>query len=129
MTLHGPQAAYFVRHRLGIGSGTNEERMLRQRAYISAFADIVQERVQADKQYIGELFDQIEPMMVTDMRRGTMINIAWAVRDYERVPTQAMEGEHIPSKDGFMEFHPDEDALTRLKLSLFYETKEEPGTP
>lgn len=129
MTLHGPQAAYFVRYRMGIGSGTNAERMLRQRAYISAFADIVQEQVKADKQYIGKLFDEIEPMLVTDMRRGTMINMAWAARDYERVSTQAMEGEHIIGKDGFVEFHPDEDALTWLKLSLFYEAEREPGTP
>lgn len=121
LTIHGQQAMYFVRSRYGIGDQTNKSRMSRQRTYMKAFADIIQSRVQADANYIGTLFDTMQPLLTTDMRRGAMINIAWAAKDYERVPTVAPEGEHMIGWDGFIEFHPDERALEALKISLFYE--------
>ena len=121
LTLRGKQAEYFVRNRLSIGEGTNAARMVRQRAYMAEFGRIVQEKVQASANFMGTLFDEMEPYLVTDMRRGAMINMAWASRNYTRVPTLTLEGEHTIGEDGFVEFHADESALRDLVLEVFYE--------
>ena len=77
LTLHGDQAEYFVRSRMNVGDGTNTARMERQRQYMAELGRMVYDRLQEGAGFIGELFDELEPMLVTDMARGTMINVAW----------------------------------------------------
>lgn len=121
LTLHGMQAEYFVRSRMNVGIGTNEARMARQRLYIQALGDIMDVKIQKDANCIGDLFDQLEPYLVTDMKRGRMINIAWATRAYTRLPMEDLPGEHRLGPDGFMEFHPDQDLLTMAIINRFYD--------
>lgn len=121
LTLRGKQAEYFVRYRMGIGEGTNAVRMLRQRAYLAEVGRIAQERIRSDKNFVGVLFDELEPVLVSDMRRGGMINIAWTTRDYERGETLSLEGEHVLNENGYIEFYADEDSLMRLIVDAFYE--------
>lgn len=129
LKLTGQQATYFVRSRYYVGTGHNWERMTRQRAYMTAIADIVVREEQQDANYIGRLYDQLEPMLTTNMSRGAMINTAWAARNYTRAETISPTGEHMINERGFMEFHADEDALRELSIMLFYEAAQEPGTP
>lgn len=120
LTLRGEQAEIFVRGRRSVGIGTNEARMARQQLYIGQMMSLLDERIHGDKNFMGLLYDELKPYLVTNMSRGAMINQAWAARDYSRV-TLSLAGEHTVGAQGFMEFHADEQALKTLVLELFYE--------
>ena len=124
MTLHGMQAEYFVRQRYYIGDGSNMGRMERQRQYMAEFAKLAYARLEESADFIGELFDQLKPMLVTNMARGTMINTAWGARDYALAQTRTLEGENDVGPDDHMEFYADEEALRDMVIELFYEPAE-----
>lgn len=120
LTLHGKQAAYFVRNRMNIGIGTNEARMKRQQVYMTALSELFDERIRADQNAIGQIYDELEPYLKTSMARGYIINKVWAARDYER-EVREIAGEHCTGTDGFIEFHADEASIEALVLELFYQ--------
>ncbi len=120
LTLQGAQAEYFVRNRRDIGAGTNEARMQRQGTYLKALRAKLSEKYHDDSGFADELFDALEPYLQTDMKRGRIINQVWKTRDYEYGNVVRPEGRYSVGADGFMEFHPDEDALQKLIINLFY---------
>lgn len=124
LTLHGDQAEYYVRSRMNIGIGTNEARMARQETYIAALSALIDERVHGNKDFVGELYDALEPYLTTNMTRGRLINEAWAARDHARGETVSLAGTHQVGSDGFMQFYIDETALEQTVLSQFYEKLE-----
>lgn len=121
LTLRGEQAETYVRSRMSIGIGTNEARMVRQQCYLKGLGELLDAKIQADANCIGELFDLLSPYLVTDMKRGRMMNIAWATKDYERLSTENLPGEHRIGSDGFMEYHIDPQQLTAAIIRRFYE--------
>ena len=121
ITLMGDQAEYFVRSRMTIGEGTNEARMKRQQQYLSQLAAILVERISADENYIGTLYDELEPYLTTNIGRGRLINEAWNARSYVREETVTPVGEHAVGDNGYMQFHVDKTALDEIVLKLFYE--------
>jgi len=120
LTLRGEQAELFVRGRRSVGIGTNEARMARQQLYIGQMMTLLDAHIHEDKSFMGALYDELKPYLVTDMSRGAMINQAWAARDYSR-ETISLAGAHAVDAQGFMEFRVDEEALKALVLELFYE--------
>lgn len=123
MTLMGEQAELFVRSRRSIGVGTNEARMTRQRQYIDQLMGQIDGRIQGDQAFIGSLYDALEPYLITDMSRGTLINQVWNSREYGREFAE-LEGNYQIGSDGFMQFYADEAALKQLVLELFYQKLE-----
>lgn len=124
LTLMGNQAEYFVRSRVNIGVGTNEVRMKRQQQYIAQLTALLDGRMREEKAFVGELYDELEPYLTTNIARGRLINEAWISRDYERAPLIEPEGTHEIGADGFMQFYVDETALQQTVLELFYEKVE-----
>lgn len=124
MTLTGEQAELFVRSRQSIGVGTNEARMVRQRHYIDQLMQQIDSRIQGDQAFIGSLYDELEPYLITDLSRGALINQAWASRSFGRGFVE-LEGSYRIGSDGFMQFHADETALKQLVLELFYQKVEQ----
>ncbi len=124
LTLKGDQAEIYVRSRLSVGMGTNEERMARQEAYVSQLALRLDERIREDKAFTGTLYDALEAYLVTNLSRGQMINEAWNARGYERAALAQLEGEHRVGTDGFMQFYVDEASLQRIVVELFFEKVE-----
>lgn len=120
LTLTGKQAEIFVRSRQNIGVGTNEARMARQETYVSLLADLLMERTGQDKEFIGTLYDTLEPFLTTNFSRGRLINEAWAVKDYQRTETVKPAGVHQLGSDGFMQFHVDQAALQQCIVDLFF---------
>lgn len=120
LTLMGGQAETYVRSRRSIGVGTNEARMARQEQYISRLAEKLNELMRTDRNYIGRLYDALEPYLTTNLGRGRLINEAWLAKDYERELVK-LDGTHQVGSDGFMQFLIDESALRRVVLTLFYE--------
>ncbi|NLI20032.1 MAG: LCP family protein [Clostridiales bacterium] len=122
LTLRGIQAEYFVRNRLNIGIGTNESRMVRQQAYMDGLSGLVTQRLASEgsADFVGSMFDQLQDYLLTDMKRGRMINEVWASRDYQRLGTLHPKGTYATGSDGFVEFHADPDALEALVFKVFY---------
>lgn len=121
LTLQGKQAEIYVRGRQEVGAGTNEERMARQKQYVSQLMSQLDARIREDQSYTGKLYDALAPYLVTNCARGRIINEVWLARDYERVETLQPKGTHRVGTDGFMQFEADADDLKRIVLELFYE--------
>lgn len=121
LTLAGKQAEYYVRSRMQIGIGTNEARMVRQRDYMDKLGHILDEKTRDNAEFIGTLFDMLEPYLHTNMKRGRMINEVWNSRHYSRAETLSPAGEHQVASDGFMQFVADEAALEEMVIGLFFE--------
>lgn len=122
LTLHGIQAEYYVRNRMNIGIGTNASRMVRQQTYWEGLASQLMTRLETDgnANFIGNLFDQLKPYLITDMKRGRIINEAWSTRKYERFSTLHPEGTYSTGEDGFVEFAANPAALSDLVIQAFY---------
>lgn len=120
LTLMGEQAEIFVRSRRNVGVGTNEARMARQQQYIAQLTAQIDEQFRADKGFIGTIYDELDPYLMTSLSRGTLINQVWTARDYERTLIE-LEGTHQNGSDGFMQFYADEAALKPIVLQLFYQ--------
>ena len=116
ITLHGKQAEHFVRSRWYIDGGTNEDRMKRQRTYLSALGKKVQE---LSSEEVNDIYGKLMDNSVTNMQVGDFVNLAQTVKDYERLEDLQMDGIHTVN-DNFMEFYIDEDSLTQVILELFY---------
>ncbi len=122
LTLKGIQAEYFVRSRINIGIGTNESRMARQQVYWQGFSQILKIKLDSagNSDFVGNLFDQISAYLITDMKRGKLINEVWNTRDYQQQRPIHPSGEYTIGSDGFTEFHVDETAMEDLVMSIFY---------
>ncbi len=121
LTLRGKQAEYFVRSRYGVGSGTNAERMERQETYVAQLMQQIDAGLRGDEDFMGGMYDALEPYLTTNIGRGRLINEAWAARDYERAPLIALAGEHHVAADGFMQLDVDSASLEQAVITLFYE--------
>ena len=121
LTLMGNQAEVFVRSRMSVGVGTNESRMARQQTYMSEAQKKLKARLQADSNAAGEVFDALEPYLITNFTRGRLINEAYAAKDYGIEAPIEIAGEHSVDKEGFMQFVADEDKLQQIVLSVFYQ--------
>ena len=122
LTLEGNQAEYYVRGRMYIGVGTNEARMVRQQVFMSALSQRLSELIHesGSANFIGNLLDELDPYLLTDITRGRMINIAWNTRDYDQLDVVQPAGEYISGEYGFKEFHADEAALEDMVMDIFY---------
>ena len=125
LTLHGDQAEIFVRRRMDVGEGTNEARMVRQEEYLTQLSAQLESRVQQDQQFTAQVYDALQPYLVTDLAKGQLVNEVWAAKDDTVEPAIALEGEHKVAEDGFTEFYPTEASIQKAVLTLFWEPVEE----
>lgn len=123
--LQGNQAEIFVRRRMDIGEGTNEARMVRQEEYLAQLSAQLESRVQQDQQFTAQVYDALQPYLVTDLAKGQLVNEVWAAKDDTVEPAIALEGEHKVAEDGFTEFYPTEASIQKAVLTLFWEPVEE----
>lgn len=123
MTLKGAQAEYFVRNRKDINVGTNESRMARQKEYWCSLRGcfLSSDGNERSKSDIEAVLDQISPYMITNMKRGRMINEIWKDKDYQQIESISIAGQYRIGNDGFTEFYADEGALEKLVIETFFE--------
>ena len=119
LTLQGKQAEYFVRGRHGVGDNTNRGRMERQRTFIEAAISLLMEQSQEDS-LIVSLFGALEPHMCTSLTGAWLMDHTYAFSHYRHAQVTSLPGTHRIGADGFMEFIPEEEALTELLIRLFY---------
>lgn len=119
--LHGEQAEIFVRHRRDVSDGTNAARMRRQRVYMASALNILLNRMTVDLEFVGQLYDALQPELTTNMDRGFFINEAYGYAKYACEDIVTLAGTHTVGADGFMEFYPDPQALSAFVIGSFFE--------
>lgn len=121
LTLTGKQAEYYLRYRYEVGDGSNASRMQRQRKYMEAAKQILAERMAESEGVVMEIYDAVEPYIVTNMNRGRLVNLANLAQRFLILPIVEIEGVNVVGDSGLYEFYPDEDALMRVILDTFYD--------
>ena len=121
--LSDEQAVIFVRSRMTVGSGTNRERMARQRLYMEAVSERFRELAGGDASFANKLVTNLDDLLYTDMNRGKLANELGKAAKYDILPVESLTGEHMIGSNGYMEFHVDEESIIQWVLSACYEPK------
>lgn len=122
MVLKGEQALHFVRLRKDVGIQLNIARMERQRAYMEAFVDALNNQVNQSASFVFDTYDKISPYLVSDCSVNTLSTLVNRFSEYELKEIVSPEGENRQGKV-FMEFYVDEEKLDDLVIRLFYRKK------
>lgn len=120
LKLSGSQAETFVRRRMDVGDGSNEARIARQKAFLSAFADELERMIAEDNNAIGLVYDIMGASLQSNLSRGRIINEANKAVQYSRATKLSLPGQHTEGEQGFIEFHVDHAALELLIKETFY---------
>ena len=120
VTLRGKEAETFVRSRMTIGEGTNEERMVRQNEFMTNALTQMKRKAKADIGFGEALLKQLQKLSVTNMTVKRLAEEINESKDYEILPVEYPEGEYRIGDDGFVEFHMREGAAVEWVLEHLY---------
>ena len=102
-------------------TGENAEHLVRQerqKTYLQAFLQKAQEQASKDAGFVTGLYDSIDNYTVTNMGNDVFAKLLTAsqneITDSRTVPGEGTQGEN------FDEYHVDEDELTNMIISMFY---------
>ncbi len=124
VTLNAEQALLFVRARGEMKDDkTNLNRMSRQKEYVLSFRERFLSKMQSDDSFALDALNAVANYTVSDCTINRLSEIASTVGDYEMTDLRSLEGEAVKG-EMFMEFYPDEDALKKLVVELFFEPSE-----
>lgn len=114
--LKGELAEKYIRYRDTSVTGSNNDRMERQRQVVEAAAVQLPERLKEEKDLYKRLLSDAEPYMVTDLSTGEVDKLTTydSKPNIEKVPGEVVAGEKHD------EFHVDDEKLYDLLVKLFY---------
>lgn len=121
VTLHGELAQTYVRARNTEALDSNNQRMERQKQYMSAFLQQVISQTKKNITLPVTLYQEISDYMVTNISASEVTHLATLIvqngvssGEILTVPGEVKQGEV------YAEFYPDDDELYKLILSVFY---------
>ena len=120
VTLKGKEAETFVRARMSVGSGTNEERMVRQNEFMRNAITKMKQRISSDLSFGEQLLDSLQSLSVSNMTSKRLAEEIYKAREYEILEVEHPDGEYTKGKDGFTEFHMKEGAAVQWVLEHLY---------
>ena len=122
MVLSDKQAEFFVRSRGKLEDDTNVSRMSRQDTYLHAWREKAKQKMNADAGFALDLIADLSYYMVADQDLNGLSKLSGYLADYEYLGKVKIDGE---TKNGqeFLEFYPDQEALKKTVMDLFYEEK------
>ena len=123
VTLKGKEAEQFVRARMTVGSGTNEERMVRQNEFMTKAVAQLKAKIGEDLSFGEKVLEQVRGLSVSNMTVKRLAEELNKARGYETLAVDHPEGEYTTGKDGFTEFHMKDGAAVQWVLQHLY-TKE-----
>ena len=119
VTLTGENAEQFVRYRDIEKSQSALVRQERQKTYLQALLKKSQEQAAKDAGFVTGLYDSIKSYTVTNMGNDVFAKLLTAsqkgISDTQTVPGEGTQGAN------FDEYHVDQDKLTDLIISMFYD--------
>ncbi len=116
VTLDDNTAEAFVRARLNIGEGNNENRQERQMQFMNAWLDKAQTLSEKD---MLKLLDDMDGLIVTDLTEKRIVSIAEKAQRYDNQGIIRPEGEYTDVGRS-SDYVVDPDSVSRLVLELFY---------
>ncbi|MBR3741486.1 MAG: LCP family protein [Clostridia bacterium] len=124
LTLTDEQAAYFIRVRMAVGSGTNAERMARQRQYMASFFTKVKEKTNENPAFGLELWDMLHGAAVSSMNGNAFSRIAQKLLKGKDKGLKTIRGETVLGTvlgDGQLheEFYAADGAVRETMMDLF----------
>ena len=115
----GETAEQFVRYRDIDKTQSALVRQERQKTFLQALVQKAQEKAGEDAGFVTGLYDSVKSYTVTNMGNDIFAKLLAAsqngITDTETVPGEGTHGEN------FDEYHIDEDTLSDLIISMFYE--------
>lgn len=123
MTLMGEQSLRFVRTRKDVGTELNLSRMGRQQEYMKGLAAALEAGLDSSDTFVAEVYEQLEPYMVTDCSVQVVSGLLQRCADYPMAENLTIPGQNVRGAE-FYEFYADEEKTDELILRLFYEEKE-----
>ena len=120
ITLHGKEAEAFVRARMTVGQGTNEERMVRQGEFLRKAVQQMNQKISEDLSFAEDLLKTLEGICTTNMTTKRLAEELNKVHGYEVLPVDHPAGEYTLGADGFVEFHMEEGAAVGWVLEHLY---------
>ena len=124
LVLDDGQAARFVRARMGVGEGTNAERMSRQGQYMAAFFRKVKEKTAEDPTFGLNLWNALREASVSDMNGNDFSRIAQKMlkgtdKGIRRIEGETVLGYVLQDGEEHEEFYADEEKLVETVKELF----------
>ena len=122
VTLKGEEAYDFVHIRDTKVFESQRQRLSRQKVYLKAFIRQMRSKTKENITLPVSLYGDLKDYIVTDLTVDTMGYMASEYVDYsfDDDSIYTMEGKTELGADGFEHFYPDEEALRRLVIELFY---------
>ena len=125
LTLTDNQAYLYLRSRMDVGRGTNEERMARQHTYLTEFLRQSMGKISSQPRYYYDLFESLTSIAETNLTGKQISRIAKALTENTRRGFFQFEGESRLGDtlgDGVehSEFYPDETSVVNVMTELFY---------
>ena len=120
VTLRGREAEDFVRSRMTVGAGTNEERMVRQNEFMQKAIAQMNRKIKNDLGFGESLLARLQSIATTNFSQKRLTEELSKAYAYEVLPVDHPEGEYGIGEDGFMEFHMREGAATEWVLEHLY---------
>ncbi len=116
ITLDGKQAYAYMRYRDINESGTSDQRLERQKQYISVFI----EKVINDRSLAGKIINEASDYIVASIDLPRIVDSARNMSFETDGDIYSIVGENR-LENGFESFYPDENELIKLIISVFYE--------
>lgn len=120
VVLHGNEAQDFVQVRMNVGEGTNVERMDRQNEFMSSAVKCMNQKISANPSFGEALLGQLQDLSTSNMTTKRLAEELVKAHDYEVLPVEHPDGEHMEGEDGFMEFHMKDGAAIDWVLEHMY---------
>lgn len=120
--LMGENAFWYVKYRDTDVFGSADMRLERQKTYLNGFIEAAKQAVHKDISVAIDLYQAVKPWMVTDVSLDEAAYLAPILADYgfSRDDFYMLPGETVMGEQ-YEEFYPDEDAMFRMILDIFYE--------
>ena len=118
--LLGMDAYYYLHNRDVSSFNSAGRRLQRQKQYLEEYVSSLMEAVKEDITLPVTLYGTLSRYMVTDISVDEVGYLATQAAGYRLGEIHTLEGETVMG-ERFEEFYPDEEALYRLVLEVFYE--------
>ena len=120
VVLKGKEAEEFVRSRMTVGEGTNEERMVRQNEFMKNAVQKMKDKIQENTSFADTFLNALRTYSTTNISNKVIADEVYKSRDYMVMSIDHPEGEYTVGKDGFTEFHMKDGAAVQWVLKHLY---------
>lgn len=131
VTLTGQEAYWYVRNRNDNVKASSDDRLSRQKQYLSSLISQLKKELVKNPAMILTLYKNISPYLVTDVTTTELTYLAGQAGNYSFSSDgiTSIDGTTVPGEDGTAtghdEFNYDEDALYDLMIKTFYKEVEQ----